>query len=223
MCLHTRTIVTQEDESVCTECGLVTEKVYNDKSSYPYMVDECDDEFTKQQLLDVFHNHHIPLSLVLPVLNKYKKSRIDPRLSKFSNNEILAYQTFIELIDNEVSRTPTEVAYYYQVGHLQLWRIGLCLEKTDRVNSQDLLLRYGNELRLPFNMNPAILSVIHEMEQFTCAKPETVVASAIFVSLEKRGESQDVKAHSLAEIARTCSVSQTSVRSLVKRYLKIKS
>lgn len=220
MCLHTRTVITQEDESVCIECGVVTEKMYEYSNYIPVSIDECENDIMKDFLLDICHNHHIPPSLAPNILQQYKEQLTDERLKQYSRNELLAYATFTQLIDNGISRTPIEVAYYYQINHLRLWRIGLSQSRVDRVNSRDLLSRYGDELRLPYNLNPDILAVIHQMESFTCAKPETVVASAIHVVIEKGEVTSLTHSPTLREIANVCNVSTTSVRSLANRYYR---
>ena len=205
---------------MCIECGVVIEKMYEYTNYTPVNIDECENDITKDFLLDICHNHHIPLSLAPNILQQYKEKLADERLKQYSRNELLAYATFTQLIDNGISRTPIEVGYYYQVNHLCLWRIGLSQSKVDRVNTRDLLSRYGDELRLPYNINPDILLVIQKMESFTCAKPETVVASAIHVVSEKRKISSSIQWPTLAEIAHVCNVSTTSVRSLTKRYYR---
>lgn len=224
MCLHEETIDNyREGEVVCTLCGLVLDQIFGSCYKYrgaPYIVDEIDDFAIRETLMDVMGNINLPNGLKEQMLVEYKVHRVNKKLRLFKNNEILCFTIYDNLIKNEIPRQLDDICYRCHVKRSRICSIQTETEFND-LDPTLLVERIIGELEIPYNNLGKIIAVVRQLEEISCAKPETMTACAIFAHMmqgEKNLFHQDKNI--LKSICHHCDISESSVKSLFKRYRK---
>ena len=207
--MHLQTVETNEAELVCLACGLVLDKCYSQAGTL--IVDEMEDYFLQDELGEIFARGHLPQGLVYNVIRNYNSYK-EGFLKSFSKLALLCYATFSELTKNGIPRSPVELASYFNVSPHEIWKLQKKMEYPEALEAAQMISRFMCELQIPYQYLEAISDLVKEIEKFSCAKPETVAAAAIFkVSV------RDKLNLKLSDISHACGTSQPSIRSLYKK------
>ena len=213
MCLHYEKVVTRENDLVCVECGFVLERTFPGH----IVVDELFDFHTREKLLDVFHNAHFPLGLIELSMFKARQLSDIQALKKFHHNTRLCFSVYETLNENQATRTPEEVAFHFDIDPLDIWKIEKILGSDFTDATAYLLEKIRCNLNLPFHLNSEILKLVYEIQEISCAKPETIIGAAI-QTIVKKTPYREV---SLEKISRVCGVSPASIRLLKKKMIRL--
>lgn len=212
MCLHENTIECYPSaEVVCTDCGLVMEKILEQYNNVCVIVDEYDDIVIREELDNLMHNMHLPVGLKDEIVGEYKEHRINKELSSFKNNELLGFTIYDNLIKNQTPRLLDEICWNCHVQQTRIWSIQKIVKSFHDLDPILLVDRVIDELNIPYYKKSKIIETIRKIEDFSCAKPETITACAIYIHTNNEY---------LEAICVSCGISKSSVTSLYKRYRK---
>lgn len=216
MCVHSATTLTQEDEIVCEECGLVLDKNYS-VVPYQFPIDEYKDFAMREKVLDVCYNAHIPIVLVDPTLQFYDSIRQDVKLKKFSCQTLLAFALYKSLINEKISRPPAEICGFFGITAKHFNSIDQLLNENSFTTSGEIMERYAVELNIPWKYHQEIRNFIEKLEDISCARPETVIGCAFMLAHEKFFFEDRL---TFSKVSMTCGISISAIKSLRKKYLE---
>lgn len=216
MCLHENVIDTYpECDIVCADCAFVIGKTYSDalyKGQFPLIVDEIDDIIIHELLTDVVHNLNLPENCIEPSKIKYKEHRLNKDLRKFKNHELACFSIYNELIEQENPTFLEDLCAQCNVNQSQIWNIQKAIDNFADLEPRLLVSRIVSELEIPYVLTDRIYKNIEKLEEISSAKPETILACAIYIETEIN---DNISLHSICQ---QCRVSKSSVLSLFRRY-----
>ena len=224
MCFHKKTIDDdREGTEVCLDCGLVLQEILLPgtplKTTRTFSTREGEPELTRH-LCDVIAHAEIPMCVVSPTLDYYKQLRgeLASHRPKFTDKVLLAYALYETLNRENISRTVQEIAFFTDCSEKKLWNVesALNLEKT-LSSPLDYVERYATQVNLTFSDVKKIKEKIGSLACFYSAKPQCVVALALYMHcLENKLKC------SLKNICQVCSVSPTNVHHMMRKMKRYK-
>ena len=228
ICIHPdmSLVVNAENEQVCTICGTVVQVVYQPKTDvviasetqniFKSEVEKKQDE-TRELLLNIFENAHIPMCIYEMTLNyfsKLKKSLFESQQLSFKDKEMLCYATYVIMIEEKIPRSPPELSHYFEVNPYSIWRIEKHMDRNSEISPYDLVERFSFELKVPFKHNPSVSMIIRRLSLLSSAKPQTIVGCAFYIL----GKDIHLKNLKMSRLSKTCGVSVSSIKTLYKKY-----
>lgn len=176
-----------------------------------------EDFVIREELLEVFEKAHIPRCIIDRVMKMYNdQSSTEFGKVSFKNKkmELLCYATFVIMIEEKIPRTPTELAYFFDVNPQSIWKMQKYYNNNASISPHDMLERYFDILNIHFKLLSDCPPIIEKLKQLSGVKPETITACTLYIL----GKKYQMKALTYALLGKTCAVSTSSIRNLYKRY-----
>lgn len=214
-------MITSEDDLVCSNCGLVLEcmsshtQQLSQFTDYQIRKSEKINVRNREKILDVCDSFHVPTYITENILLSHLKLKGDNDLTRFSNDELLAYSMYITLNQEKIPRSPNEIGYFFNINPSKLHEIGKNHSEQYPIDASDLLSRVMTELNIKHYLKSSIIHEIDRIQSISLAKPETILACAIFRVC--KSPYQDLKAQ---DISSACGVSTASLRSLNSKVIR---
>jgi hypothetical protein len=214
-CHHSSIEITYpEDECVCTQCGMVTDKNYFDTCNI--VIDELEDCEIRNRLTNIMINIHIPLGILDLTMFTYRQFRCDERLSKFKNIIIAIFALYDILNTEGITRSEHELCYVADIDPHKLWCIQKILGYESRATSSSFIERMSVELNFPFFLQNDELDLVDRIKETSYSKPGTVIACSFYKVIQDRQLEIEI-----TKICQAASVSKTSVINLYKQIQNI--
>lgn len=219
-CGNESTVITPEDELVCSNCGRVlecmTSHAQNLPSSHDYqlILSGKDIREIREKILDVCDSFHVPTYLTENILLAHSKLK-STTSDRFTKMERLAYAMYITLNKEKIPRSPNEIGYFFNINPSRLHEIEKNHSEQYPVEAIDLLSRVMSELNIRHYLSSSISHEIQRIQSISLAKPETILACAIFRVCKSPYQDLTVQ-----DISTACGVSTASLRSLNSRVVR---
>lgn len=211
-CSHDNTVITAEDECVCTQCGLVLQQLFNPSTWHCFPVSDKDD--ITDFLHDVGDRAHIPGNIVVHAEHYYKK--IKGLLPKFQNKILAAYALYESLNKFEVPRMAEEIEHYSGVKLKDIWSVesNLSLEipLSDPIN---YVHRYCVLLNFSYTEQTTVRRTVWSIQCLPLGNLRCNCLVAVIIYLFCKEEKKKI---TLRKICETCNISATSVHRVIRQF-----
>lgn len=216
MCEHTTTFISPEREVVCSECCRVLETSLGNEIS-DYRIDEVQEFHLREELLDVFALGHFPMGIFDLVMFHFSRRLESEKFRNFKKKEVLCFALYETLIREKISRSPGEIASYFDIPIGKLWSMERLLNDFSNVSYAEMIERFCAALRVPYKYQSDVMRKVLEFEVVSCSQPQTLIASAIFKIIQNTTSGLNT---SLKDICQVCGTSTAAVRTVL-RYVKL--
>ena len=214
-CSHCNVVDNWEDESVCTDCGLVlltqAYSTANWTSAKPYTSSNSIHEYIK----DVGENACIAESVIIHATNYYDQIR-STLVKTFQDKHIAAYALYESLNKFEVPRLVEEIEYYSGVKLQKLWEIETSLILETPLNDpKHYVHRYCTMLNFSYADQMFVRDVVERIQTdlpLGNLRCNCLVAVIIYLHCK-----ETKKKITLRKICEICSISATSVHRVIRQ------
>ena len=221
MCAHAVVVENREDESVCTECGLVlAEQMYHDFfhpkgwATPNGGVLLYGENRIHKFIRDIGANACIPDNVVLYATNYYEKIQAALPL-KIKPWAIAAYALYESLNKFEVPRMAEEIAHYSGVKLQDIWQVETNLMLEETLNDPILYVqRYCNLLQFSYADQVRVRQTVEQMLQLPLGNVRCNCLVAVVLYLHCKDSKKKL---TLRKICEVCSISATSVHRVVRQ------
>jgi len=221
VCAHAVVVENREDESVCTECGLVlAEQMYHDFfhpkgwATPNGGVLLYGENRIHKFIQDIGANACIPDNVVLYATNYYEKIQAALPL-KIKPWAIAAYALYESLNKFEVPRMAEEIAHYSGVKLQDIWQVETNLMLEETLNDPILYVqRYCNLLQFSYADQVRVRQTVEQMLQLPLGNVRCNCLVAVVLYLHCKDSKKKL---TLRKICEVCSISATSVHRVVRQ------
>ena len=214
-CGHCNIIDNFEDESVCTDCGLVLLSQTFSAASWTLAKTYSSSNSVHEYIRDVGENACIAESIILFATHYYDQIRITLE-RKFRDKPIAAYALYESLNKFEVPRLAEEIAFYSGVTLQKLWEIETSLILETPLNDpKHYVHRYCTMLNFSYVDQMSVRDVVERVQTdlpLGNLRCNCLVAVIIYLHCK-----ETKKKITLRKICETCSISATSVHRVVRQ------
>lgn len=213
-CNHSEIINTREDESVCTNCGLVVSEHIFSPMFYSNQSVHAPMNNIHQFLRDIGANACIPDNIIRFSTNYFDK--IQGLLSpKFRDKTIAAYALYETLNKFEVPRMAEEIEFYSGICVRDLWRVesNLILE-TPLSEPTHFVHRFCVLLHFSYSDQMRVRNCVESVQQLPLGNLRCNCLVAVIIYLYCKETEKKI---TLRKICETCSISATSVHRVIRQ------
>lgn len=214
LCSHNSTVISAENELVCTDCALVVESAAF-YTSFPLSFTPTFCDVDLEELGEKWH-----FSKRIIVETKMKYSQLKKALPDEKETNLGAYALYVTLIKHECVRLPEEVCYVFGIQKKELFHIG---EKVDDVDIDEdselkgLIARFCSILEFTFKEKCLVQEIGAEVHIEPCIQSKTLAVLLICYVSELFHITLSLK-----EITDKCGVSLYNIKRLMKVYPEIR-
>lgn len=219
-CAHRQTIDDdREGNSVCLECGLVLEPIYQPlwQEAADLSIVERNDPI-RTFLLDVAAHAEIPQSIVEYSMSYYNKIKrqLQNHQPKFSEQVLASYALYETLSRNNISRSVQEIEFFTSCKATKLWSVESALNLKETLNHPlDYVERFCNALEIKYQDVKIIKGIVGNMFGLGGIRPQCVVAVVIYLYHKETKNKLP-----LLKICEICNVSSTNIYAIIRRMKK---